>query len=109
MLSELVQPLPNQCRCVVALVYLKCSAVAQPVVDSPAHFFAISIFIHSIALEPLGAEETVDFEDVCDMRSQPRRVFIGNVGLDDEVDLVDYRAANIRSTTHAASNGIRSS
>jgi len=94
---------------VVALVYLKCSAVAQPVVDSPAHLAGVAAVGRRIALEPLGAEETVDFEDVCDMRSQPRRVFVGNVGLDDEVDLVDYHAANIRSTTHAASNGIKSS
>ena len=93
----------------VTLVGFERGAVTQPILDGPAHFFAISIFIHSIALEPLGAEETVDFKDMRDVRPQPRRVFISDIGVDGEVDLINYHAANIRSTIHTASNGIRSS
>ena len=60
-MTVLFQSLPNQCRCVVALVYHKCSAVAQSVVDSPAYLAGVAAVGRRIALEPLGTEETVDF------------------------------------------------
>jgi hypothetical protein len=43
---------------------------------------------------------------VRDVRPQPRRVFVGDIGVDGEVDFVDYHAAKIRSTIQVASNGM---
>ena len=76
MLSELVQPLTNQCRCMVALVCLECSAIAQPVVNSPAYLVGVAAVGRRIALKPLGTKEAIYLKNMCDVRPQPRRVFI---------------------------------
>ena len=60
----------------VALVCLECSAIAQPVVNSPAYLVGVAAVGRRIALEPLGAKEAINLKNMCDVRPQPRRVFI---------------------------------